>query len=268
MKRIVMSLVACTLAGSGFAECTYSLNASQNQVTQIDKDIKLFPINSGQKIGFILQSTQDFVARMALSSTFANTKIQAAQHSPEIVSPQGDVILATTGVVAFELKFKVPTNTLNGNERAGFFPIQTMGRIDDQSGAGVWFTYANNLDNSFNKQNYIGIHVAYMTNGSVNTADYPFDVQSTPDGFQRVGVYINQDQGKIGYIFNGSDQGYFPYPFPKLNNYSFLFAGGYANIANNSANLGKEISVELVTDHSKLQFTYPSGTKDICGNAL
>lgn len=36
----------------------------------------------------------------------------------------------------------------------------------------------------------------------------------------------------------------------------------------NSSSLGKEISYEIVSDHSKLQFTYPTGTTDICGTPL
>lgn len=38
--------------------------------------------------------------------------------------------------------------------------------------------------------------------------------------------------------------------------------------ASNSSALGKEISYEIVSDHSKLQFTYPTGTTDICGTPL
>ncbi len=32
--------------------------------------------------------------------------------------------------------------------------------------------------------------------------------------------------------------------------------------------LGRELSSELITDRNALQFSYPQGTTDMCGNAL
>lgn len=69
-------------------------------------------------------------------------------------------------------------------------------------------------------------------------------------------------------ISNGVDRGYtWSYTTP-LSKMKFAIAIEEGFYASNSSALGKEISYEIVSDHSKLQFTYPTGTTDICGTPL
>ncbi len=85
---------------------------------------------------------------------------------------------------------------------------------------------------------------------------------------QRIGFYFDQDAKKIGIIVNGVNKGYLANYSEGFNHFAFAALGGQAGMNSSSANINKEVSAELVVDHSKLQFNYPSGTKDICGNAL
>ncbi len=84
--------------------------------------------------------------------------------------------------------------------------------------------------------------------------------------YQRLGVYINQDTNQVGFISNGVDEGY-QFKLPgALQKIAFSMNG---NINILSTNLfGQELSNELITDRTALQFNYPQGTTDICGNAI
>ncbi|EEH68133.1 DUF4882 family protein [Acinetobacter haemolyticus] len=111
------------------------------------------------------------------------------------------------------------------------------------------------------------IHL-YSYDGSGITYDKFFEVSATPTGYQRLGVYINQDTKQVGAIFNGINYGYVGTASTKPVNYFFeMNLGQYAIPAGNPV-IGQEISQELVLDRSQLQFTYPAGTKDLCGTVL
>ncbi|MDC4634942.1 DUF4882 domain-containing protein [Acinetobacter baumannii] len=84
--------------------------------------------------------------------------------------------------------------------------------------------------------------------------------------YQRLGVYINQDTNQVGFISNGVDEGY-QFKLPgALQKIAFSMNG---NINILSTNLFRqELSNELITDRNTLQFNYPQGTTDMCGNTI
>ncbi|WP_372556592.1 DUF4882 family protein, partial [Acinetobacter pittii] len=84
--------------------------------------------------------------------------------------------------------------------------------------------------------------------------------------YQRLGIYINQDTNQVGFISNGVDEGY-QFKLPgALHKIAFSMNG---NINILSTNLfGQELSNELITDRNALQFNYPQGTTDMCGNTI
>ncbi|WP_151766098.1 DUF4882 family protein [Acinetobacter colistiniresistens] len=83
-----------------------------------------------------------------------------------------------------------------------------------------------------------------------------------------MGFYINQQTQQVGVIFNGSNLGYVGTYSTKPTGGYFVASLGVQNIPSTSNIVGKELSIELITDRTKLQNTYPSGTKDICGNTI
>ncbi|WP_433848258.1 DUF4882 family protein [Acinetobacter proteolyticus] len=91
---------------------------------------------------------------------------------------------------------------------------------------------------------------------------------TTSNGYQRLGVYVNQTTKQIGLIFNGMNSGYIRSFANKLDSFAFANMAGQYGIPTGSPTIGQNISIELITDHAGLQFTYPTGTKDICGNTI
>jgi hypothetical protein len=67
---------------------------------------------------------------------------------------------------------------------------------------------------------------------------------------------------------NGVNKGYLSnYNLPVINSF-FMIAAALNGISPNSPNIGKEVSIELITDATKMTQSYPTGTTDICGNAI
>ncbi|NUG52307.1 DUF4882 family protein, partial [Acinetobacter lactucae] len=80
------------------------------------------------------------------------------------------------------------------------------------------------------------------------------------------GIYINQNTKQVGFILNGVDQGYQSTLPAPLENIRFSASSGISIYSNQL--FGQEFSNELITDRNALQFSYPQGTTDICGNAI
>lgn len=91
---------------------------------------------------------------------------------------------------------------------------------------------------------------------------------STTDGYQKIGIYVNQDTKQVGVIYNGVNKGYVSTNPSKINSLAFTNGMAYYGTDSTSPNIGKVHSVELITDKNQFQFTYPTGTKDICGNVI
>ena len=93
-----------------------------------------------------------------------------------------------------------------------------------------------------------------------------FKPQKNTDGYQNIGIYINQNSQQIGLIANGVNHGYV-YNYPsKLKNIYFSFIALHRDIS--AIDINKEFSIELITDAKKLKNNYPTGTTDICGTKI
>lgn len=84
--------------------------------------------------------------------------------------------------------------------------------------------------------------------------------------YQRLGMYINQNTKQVGFIVNGVDQGYQSTLPAPLENIRFSVSSSIGIYSNQL--FGQELSNELITDHNALQFNYPQGATDMCGNAI
>ncbi|MCH7315210.1 DUF4882 family protein [Acinetobacter sp. ANC 3882] len=239
-----------------FAQCSFSFNATQAQIKQANQEdttstILKFPSVNGMKASYTVAANPDM-----------GTKIN-------YYAMNGDgykFTLPQTGIIAYEYQFKVPTSVISGNGNIVFLPTTGAGDGENQAPFVVMVTYANNFDTT-KGQNQIGVGV-YNSNVSGGMMGQAFDVTVTPTGYQRLGVYINQDTKQVGVIFNGVNAGYIGIASTKPVNYYFAMnLGQYAIPVGNSV-IGQEISQELILDKSQLQFKYPVGTKDICGAVL
>jgi hypothetical protein len=258
MKKVFFGALftAAAIYQPVFAQCSFSFNATQAQIQQAypnsSSTILKFPIINGMKASYTVAANPDM-----------GTKLN-------YFALNGDgykFALPQKGIIAYEYQFKVPTTVISGEGNIVFLPTIGRGVGEDQIPFSVIIVYANNFDPKQN-QNNIAVGVYNYNNGSGSTSGQAFDVSSTPSGYQRLGIYINQDTKQVGAIFNGVNAGYIGTASTKPVNYYFEMNTGQYAIPAGNAVIGQEISQELILDKSQLQFKYPVGTKDICGAVL
>ncbi|MCY6411193.1 DUF4882 family protein [Acinetobacter sp. VNH17] len=257
MKKIILgTLISAATMGSTFAACTYNFDATAAQLAQLNTGTSVFPNINNQKVGFNITANMGTIGYAAFSSAYAANK------SPNNNSGDGDVTLpATPGIFAFEYKFKVPTYLLSGDEGLAFFPIAAVGTFNNEQAQAIGLVYTNNVSTNPNK-NEFRLFMNFTGNG------FSMPVTTTASGYQTIGIYVNMTNGQVGVVHNGVNKGYIATLTKWFDKFAFANAGAQYQFANNSSSLGQEVSVELITDHTKLQNTYPTGTTDICGNTI
>lgn len=269
MKTITLAFLTSFLAIShAYSNCEYKLDATSEDLAAYSKDLGLnitmmrFPSQNGSKVGFKLTDLNSDKAFAAMSSKMAKQVISDMKSN---TVSTGDHTLPTTGIAAFEFHFKVP-NVLKEKGLIHIFPITFGGKLQNNKEAGFYIVYLNN-PNDKNKINvFIPIFGSSPDLGSDEISDLKkaLPVENTLDGYQRMGFYLNQSTNQIGLIFNNKNYGYMDTLPSKLDNLFFMIPALYSNISTSDQN--QDVSIELVTDRNKFKNTYPTGTKDICGN--
>lgn len=267
-------LAQTTSLNSSAPVCKYNFD-----VTQEDFDVwnneypdfpkKIFPSINGQKFGFKveprLQSEYGYVDYVATS------KID----SPNSINEIGDLTIPHTGIVAFEMELKIPTSTLGssslGNSTYYYSGIGFSGVTNNgyTIRSNYWFNMGG-YDPDFG-ENPARLHyyIAYRLSDD-SGPDNPYykgqNMTDNSNGYQRLGIYINQKTKQVGFIVNGVDQGYQSTLPAPLENIRFSVSSSIGIYSNQL--FGQELSNELITDRNSLQFNYPQGTTDMCGNAI
>ncbi|ERS01335.1 hypothetical protein Q674_12900 [Acinetobacter sp. COS3] len=247
--------------------------------------IRSFPSIDGQKFNFTVTppyfsnndpeyGSVNYLQYLASSKS----RLYAAKDFfdfPSLQNSLGDFILPITGILVFEMQLDIPDSPLNG----GYYGDPASSYITDINFSGVTssgnmvnalYSYgAGTADPDFGETPpYVLYTVNYQNNnGEHNSVAYYYNQM---DGYQnkvhRLGIYINQATKQVGYIFNGVDQGYQSSLPAALQKLSFTISSGVAIYSNHLS--GQELSSELITDRGSLQFNYPQGTTDICGNTI
>ncbi|MCU4379429.1 DUF4882 domain-containing protein [Acinetobacter haemolyticus] len=252
--------------------CQYNFDATQQDFDAWNNQnpgyapLTSFPIIDGQKFGFIVSSMP--IDEEAYSDYLAVSKAQLSSIND---NDQGDHILPTTGIIAFEMQLKIPTPppTVDSSYMSSFLVkgITNNGyaiRSDFGFQSGTY-----DPDFGENPPNLVYSLRYQLSDGTgPTTVGYYKNIKVTTNtnDYQRLGIYINQLTRQVGFILNGVDQGYQSTLPAALENIGFnLFSSilMYSNYLD-----GQELSSELITDRNALQFTYPQGTTDICGNII
>lgn len=253
--------------------CKYNFDSTQedyelwnNEYPNFPK--KIFPSINGQKFGFKVEPRPE--------SEYGNLDyVATSKASVSSTNEIGDLTIPHTGIVAFEMKFKIPTSTLGsssfGNSTyysssIGFSGVTNNGYTVRSN---YWFDMGG-YDPDFG-ENPARLHyyVAYRlsdNSGPDNSYYKGQNMTNNSNEYQRLGMYINQNTKQVGFIVNGVDQGYQSTLPAPLENIRFTVSSGISIYSNQL--FGQELFNELITDRNALQFSYPQGTTDMCGNAI
>lgn len=257
MKKIILAtIMGISGISSVFAECTYSFDATLTQLQSLgNTSVQKFPTITGNKFSY--KTSQQSSIYTAFSQDYLK-RVLAANDSQAMLYTRGDKILPTTGIIAFEYKIKVAT--LGNTGYVNIFPALSGGIM--QNGKAVNFIVAYQHGPTTNN-----FYIQTTSNDSALISNgFNLAPEVTSDGYQKIGIYINQNSNQVGLVFNGVNKGYFA-TFPsKLDNLYFSLTSNYYDLA--AADANKDVSIEYLLDQSKITQTYPTGTKDICGVAL
>ncbi|RSO58151.1 DUF4882 domain-containing protein [Acinetobacter lactucae] len=256
-----------TSLNSSAPVCKYNFDATQEDFDVLnaqDPDrppMKIFPLINGQKFGFKVEPvTEDNYGYLDY-----NAKSKAKMNSP---SYEGDFLLPNKGIVALEMQIKVPL--LSSSSSSYSTNISFTGVTDNNYNINSFYNFAIGVHDFEFGENPPSLYYSLVSEvGDYELIDrYSKNKKMTgnTNEYQRLGVYINQDTKQVGFIFNGVDEGY-QFKLPGTLQKVAFSMNGNLNIL--STNLfGQELSNELITDRNALQFNYPQGTTDICGNAI
>ena len=248
--------------------CQYNFDVAQedfdlwnNEYPEFPK--KIFPSINGQKFGFKVEprpeSEYGYVDYIATSKASLNS-----------TNDIGDLTLPHTGIIAFEMELKLPTSALGNSayysSGIGFSGVTNNGYTVRSS---FWFDMGSYDPDFGENPARLSYSVAYRLSDE-SGPDNPYyksqNMTNNSNGYQRLGIYINQNTKQVGFIRNGVDQGYQSTLPASLENIRFSTSSGISIYSNQL--FGQELSNELITDRNALQYSYPQGTTDMCGNSI
>jgi len=278
MNKIILGLlISSGISVNTYAACTYNFDATQAQVDAKNaaggRQIKLMsPISITEQKG---TATITYVGSTPVDQVVTSSKLISITSGP---TPLVDKTVVGTNIVATEFVFdasNLKNVVLGDSYETQQMAFQILGASNLKNEISIDLGYALiNKDSTRADGSYvtlIGITRTRDSSGSVVVKDIAqklIPITLPSDGKVRVGLYFNQISKQIGYIINGINYGYLNLVAENaLKNIGFNGVG-IQSPNPNSKFLGKTVSVQLVTDKSNMQFTYPTGSTDICGSTI
>lgn len=277
MNKIILGLlISSGLSINTYAACTYNFDATQAQVDAKNaaggRQIKLMsPISITEQKG---TATITYVGSTPVDQVLTSSKLISITSSQ---TPLVDKAVVGTNIVATEFVFdasNLKNVVLGDSYETQQMAFQILGASNLKNEISIDLGYAlMNKDSTRADGSYvtlIGITRTRDSSGSVVVKDIAqklIPITLPSDGKVRVGLYFNQVSKQVGYIINGTNYGYLNLIAENaLKNIGFNGVGVQSPNPN-SKFLGKTVSVQLITNKANMQFTYPTGTTDICGSA-
>ncbi|MEQ1066916.1 DUF4882 domain-containing protein [Acinetobacter sp. XH1741] len=267
-KFATQMLLAQTKTINSSPVCQYHFDATQEDYDLWNSEhpdyfpMKIFSVINGQKfsspVNSRLENEYGYVDYMARSKASLN-----------LANDIGDFSIPNTGIIAFEMELKVPTVKVGNSSyisNIDFTGVTNNGYTVRSNYGFHTGTYDPDFGENPPTLNY---SVAYRLSDN-SGPDHPYfksqNMINNTNEYQRLGIYINQNTKQVGFILNGVDQGYQSNLPAPLANIRFYVMSGIAIYSDQL--FGQELSNELITDRNALQFNYPQGTTDMCGNAI
>lgn len=272
-KLAPQMLLAQTNSLNSALDCQYNFDATQQDYDVWSNEnpgyvpLSIFPLITGQKFSLKVEPRPeseygyiDYVARSKASLNSSNDI--------------GDLTLPHTGIIAFEMEFKIPTIMLvnsgfenNAYMSSIYFTGVTNNGYSVRSSYGFEMgTYDPDFGENPPRLSYSVAYRVSDNSGPDHSYYKSQNMTHNTQEYQRLGIYINQNTRQVGFIFNGVDQGYQSSLPAPLENISFSVASSISVYSNQL--FGQELFNDLITDRNALQFSYPQGTTDMCGNAI
>lgn len=256
MKKLNFAVLLSlnVLSTQGFSQCNYDLEGFLNE--PFNSAAQKFPVASGQKVSYKIMST---TKQMVYSANHNNFKL-----NNNIAT--GTLPITNSGVVGFEFNVDTISNELIGTNNIGKGMNVLMFDSNQETLGVITIMYGNNSSiQNYKKPLLIWVMQKNPSSNS-NEITYaylqPYDSSST----QNVGIYINQNSNQIGFMLNKQNLGYVDVMNTKINSITFQPQALFSGFEASSPYLNKTMSIELITDKSKFTNTFPTGTKDLCGN--
>lgn len=259
MKKLNFAILLSlsVLSTQGFSQCNYDLEGFA--INPYEPTAQKFPIIMGQKISYKILNSPNQIMYVANHSTLKIT-------NETIV--EGGLTLPRTGIVGFELNTDIiPIELKNSINDTKSYAIFTQDK--DQNKHSILITYSNNTALSYqdNKKNVIFILIISTDPNTKNgQALYGYGMPIEGIALQNIGIYFNQNTNQIGMMINKNNLGYVATLPSKPKDFTIVPQALFSGFEASSPYLNKTMSIELITDKSKFTNTFPTGTKDLCGN--
>ncbi|MCG7222031.1 DUF4882 family protein [Acinetobacter sp. AG3] len=181
---------------------------------------------------------------------------------------EGGLILPQSGVVGFELNTDViPTELTNARNDAKIYTILLQDKNKNMHSISVIYENSPFLKVQNNIKNLVLISIISTDPNTKEIKELYSYIKPIKGGSQQnLGVYFNQNTNQIGLIVNKKNLDYVATLLSKPKDFTVVLQVNFEGFEANSPYLNKTMSLELVTDKSKFTNTFPTGTKDACGN--
>lgn len=258
--RMILILMLTVVSGLSYGICSYPLDATNPQYGS--GGVTRFSSISSQSASTPITTTP------ASYYAFGYNGIIAMQTAVATDTPQGDISLPSSGIMAIEFS---PDN----------FPAALLGSSGLIS-LSLGMVTGNNVNSSSNDalqfntvlvatpSGAAAINVANSRNAGVHNSVTSSSVAlGLPlSSTYRVGYYFNATSRGVGYTINGVDYGYVPgFSVPAGVGSVLFFVNSQVNVSSGSS-LSLPLGGTIITDAAQMTEPFPSGAVDICGVPL
>lgn len=271
MDKIAVNVLAgLLLSGMTHAECHYSFDAHPTQLAmysllQEGNTTMLKPLvtTSNQQISMSLPDVPQ--KYLIASHDGIETLIQQFnQHDAAI----GDLNVLSSGKLALEFKIDqltAPVQTPDNVYKMGVMIYGSSLRPAAHNALKIEMSLSNAAMNSQHEA-AVNFTTTAMATGQQESFVYP--VQLPLAAAYRLGLYVDQDNGRLGVIINGHDKGYLNTKIPVHLDRLALAPFIWSDLDPTNPLLGEVVAGTVITDARQMKLTYPVGTRDLCGIAL
>lgn len=267
MKKLTIAILTGLMSASGWSACSYNLDANSSQISNLGA--VPFTNRLEQTVSDNVTSAKNMY--MAASSGGLNGYLMN--------NGTGDKILPSSGILAFEVEIPkfILSKPTNGEVEVDIM-LFSKDSVNQGVLSGLIYLHSGYNNVSVYSENarvggFLGGGSYTMNNGQMiinnPSVTLPFTGAALPlNSNYRVGIYLNQNSKQLGLIVNGVNKGYVFNYEKSLLNLGVILGLTTARLTTTDNVLNQEVKLSLITDKNELQFTYPTGTKDICGNTI